>query len=107
MIFNCLISHQTIIIESDPSTGLPGNASLLQTLEANKVSIDAKPDYKNTFYFNTTIPPFGTNTAGYKYELSKEHSIDIVANNLPLLKFGDAGISINRIKFAEKIIIEQ
>jgi hypothetical protein len=133
-------------------------------LKQIKVSIDPKPDYKNTFYFNTTIPPFGTSTAeielspdgtlkkassiidtklseliplkeflldklkigdeavsaetakkgtpidvvsitvstaGYKYELSKEHSIDIDTNNLPCLEFGDDGISINRIKFAE------
>ena len=40
-------------------------------------------------------------TAGYKYELTKEHSIKIDTNKLDPLKFGEAGISINRIKFDE------
>lgn len=63
---NCEISPQTITTEADSATALSPTSSLLQALEANSSSYEAVVDYENTYYFNASVPPFGTTTASMK-----------------------------------------
>lgn len=58
---NCEISPQMIAKEADPKEISP--TELLQSLESNSSSYEAIVDYSNLYFFNATVPPFGTTSA--------------------------------------------
>ena len=61
---NSEITPQTIKIEASLDTKSP--TSLLQSLESNSSSFESIVDYTQKYYFNATIPPFGTTTSTAK-----------------------------------------
>lgn len=61
---NCVINQQTMSDESSPTNTLP--KLLFQALESNSSEYVTLVDYDKPYYFNATIPAFGTATATAK-----------------------------------------
>lgn len=82
---NCEISPQNIANEADINVVSP--SLLLQVLELNTTSYEAIVDYENPYYFNATVPPFGTTTASLK--LAPDGTLSEVSSTVDSSKLAD------------------
>ncbi len=82
---NCIITQQTLTKELSIATQTP--KSLLQTLESNSSAYETMVDYGKLYYFNATIPPFGTTTATAK--LSPDGTLSEASSTVDASKLAD------------------